>query len=273
MATQMEKAEALRALHKARRLFVIPNAWDAGSARLLAGMGFSAIATTSAGLAFSRGQTSQRPVGEVMFANAAEIAAATDLPVNGDLEKGLGDSPEAAAETIRWAIDVGLAGGSIEDATWRPDEPIFDIGMAAERIRAAAEAIREQSIPFQLVARAENYVWGRPDLADTIRRLQAYQEAGADVLFAPGLKTADEIRTVLREIDRPLNVVMGLRGCDLTLDDLAELGVTRASVGGAFTRLAYGAVIEAAREILDHGTFSRTQAAIPTREMDAIFTE
>jgi 2-methylisocitrate lyase-like PEP mutase family enzyme len=271
--TRLEKAEALRALHLQGRAFIIPNAWDPGSARLFAAAGFRALATTSAGLAFSRGEPDGTSGCEASFENAAAIVAATDLPVSADLGNGFGDSPAAVAETIRRSIDIGLAGGSIEDATYRHDEPIYELEFAVERIRAAVRVIRTQSIPFQLVARAENFLCGRPDLAETIRRLQAFADAGADVLYAPGLTTAEQISAVVRAVDRPVNVVMGLVNSNFTVDELSALGVARISVGSALARRAYGAVIEAAHEMIDHGTFSFANSAIAYGDINAKFSQ
>lgn len=273
MPTQLEKAEVLRALHHRGRAFIIPNPWDAGSARLLASFGFEALATTSVGLAFARGERLGVQGLEVTLANCAEIVAATDLPVSADLENGFGDAPDDAAETVRRAIAVGLAGGSIEDYSGNPDAPIYELAHAAEKVRAAAEVAHGQAAPFQLVGRAENFLHGRPDLADTIRRLQAYQEAGADVLYAPGLKTADEIRAVVSSVDRPVNVVMGLVGADLTLAQLTELGVARVSVGSALARRALGALLEAAREMVEAGTFSFAEKAASIGEVEAAFAQ
>lgn len=272
MPTPTEKAEALRALHARGRAFVIPNPWDAGSARLLARLGSEALATTSAGLSFSRGEPLGRVGLDATLAHAREIVAATDLPVSADLENGFGDRPEDAAETIRGAIAAGLAGGSIEDFSGRADEPIYDLGLAVEKVRAAAEVVRGQPIPFQLVARAENFLFGRRDLADTIRRLQAFQEAGADVLYAPGLSTAEQVRAVVTSVDRPVNVVMGLVPSTLTVAELDGLGVARISIGSALARLAYGTVMAAAREMLDGGTFSFADEAAPLRDLEAMFT-
>ena len=212
MSDQQARFERFKALHDEGQAFVIPNPWDAGSARLLASLGFEALATTSAGYAFARGKRDSFAGlgrGEIL-ANAAEIVAATDLPVSGDLEDGFGAAPEDCATTIRLACEAGLVGGSIEDATGDPDAPIHGITQAVERIEAAAEAAR--GLPFLLTARAENYLWGRPDLDDTIARLQAFSAAGADVLYAPGLPDIEAIRTVCRAVDKPVNVVMGLRG-------------------------------------------------------------
>src|ERR1700758_1720771 len=211
-STQAEKASAFRALHQRPGAFIIPNPWDVGSARLLAHLGFEALATTSMGYAFSLGRLDNTLGREETLAYASAIASATHLPVSADLENGFGDAPETVAETIRLAAAAGVVGGSIEDATGRPDKPIYDKEHAIDRIRAAAAAVRGLPFPFTLTARAENYLHGRPDLRDTIARLQAYQEAGADVLYAPGLATKDDIAAVGRSVDRPVNVVMGLRG-------------------------------------------------------------
>jgi 2-methylisocitrate lyase-like PEP mutase family enzyme len=273
LASQHDKALAFRVLHEQAGAFVCPNPWDAGTAILLQQMGFKALATTSAGLAFALG----RPDGEnavsreETLANAASIVAATDLPVSADLENGFGDAPEACAETIRSAIAVGLVGGSIEDATGRPDGPIHGIEAAAARVQAAAEAAHGGAVPFLLTARAENFLHGRPDLKDTIRRLQAYQEAGADVLFAPGLRQPDDIRAVTSSVDRPVNVVMGLAGVRLPVTELAALGVKRISIGGSLARAALGSFLAAAREIRDTGSFAYADAAVPHGEINAIF--
>jgi len=271
MPTQTEKAEAFRALHHRGRAFIIPNPWDAGTARLLTSLGFEALATTSVGLSFARGERLGLVGLEETLANCRQIVEATHLPVNADLENGFGDAPEDAARTILGALSVGLAGGSIEDSTGRRDDPIYDIGLAAEKVRAAAEVVRGQPVPFQLVGRAENFLHGRPDLADTIRRLQAYQEAGADVLYAPGLTTAEQIRSVVTSVDRPVNVVMGLVGSDLSLQQLSDLGVARISVGSALARRALGAFLEAGREMADLGTFTWAGKAASIGEIEAAF--
>lgn len=263
MSGQQEKFDRLKALHDRETAFVIPNPWDAGSARLLTSLGFEALATTSAGYAFSKGKRdsfaslSRREILE----NAAEIVDATDLPVSADLEDGFGAAPETCAETIRMACKVGLVGGSIEDATGDPDAPIYEISLAVERIRAAAEAARD--LPFLLTARAENYLWGRPDLGDTIRRLQAFSEAGANVLYAPGLPDLEAIRTVCAAVDKPVNVVMGLKGRSYTVSELSGAGVRRISVGGSFARAALGAMMRAAEEVKVSGTFTYATEAIP----------
>lgn len=264
---QHAKFEAFKALHQRAEAFVIPNPWNAGSARLLASMGFEALATTSAGYAFSVGKRDSFGTltrGEVL-ANAAEIVSSGDLPVSGDLGDGFGADPETCAETIRMAVEVGLVGGSIEDATGDPDAPIYDASQAIERVRAAAAAAK--GLPFLLTARAENYLCGRPDLNDTIKRLQAFSEAGADVLFAPGLPDIDAIRTVCREVDKPVNVVMGLKGPSYTVAELSDAGVRRISVGGSFARAAFGALKRAAEEIRTDGTFGYAEHAISHAEM------
>jgi 2-methylisocitrate lyase-like PEP mutase family enzyme len=272
MPTKAEKGRAFRALHERDRAFIIPNPWDIGTARLLAHLGFEALATTSMGYAFSRGQRDNTIDRQQMMEHLSAIASATDLPVSADLENGFGDSPEAAAEAIRQAAAAGVVGGSIEDATGQPDKPIYDKEHAAERIRAAAAVARSLPYPFTLTGRAENYLHGRPDLGDTIARLQAYQEAGADVLYAPGLATADDIAAVVRSLDRPVNVLMGLRGVQLSLDALSALGVRRVSVGSALCRTALGSFLRAAQEMREHGTFTFAKDAANPKEISAIFT-
>jgi 2-methylisocitrate lyase-like PEP mutase family enzyme len=271
MTTQAEKARAFQALHQRDRAFVIPNPWDVGSARLLAALGFEALATTSAGYAFSVGQRDNTVGRERMIEHVAAIASATDLPVSADLENGFGDDAETAAETIRLGAAAGLAGGSIEDSTGRPDRPIYELEHAVERVRAAAEAAHALPFPFMLTARAENYLVGRPDLDDTIRRLQRYQEAGADVLYAPGLTAKEDIAAIVRSLDRPVNVLMGLQGVRLSVAELSEIGVRRISIGSALARAAYGAFLEAAREMRDRGTFSFAEKAVSYRDLSAMF--
>ncbi len=271
MLTQIEKARIFRALHERDGAFVIPNPWDVGSARLLAHLGFEAMATTSAGFAFSAGKPDGQVGRDAMLEHVAGVAAAVDLPVSGDLENGYGDSPEDAAQTILLAAAAGLVGGSIEDATRRPEDPIYEIGVAAERIAAAAEAARALTFPFTLTARAENFITGRPDLDDTIRRLQAYQEAGADILYAPGLTRREDIESVIRSVDRPVNVLAGLGDPPLDLTTLSQLGVKRISVGSALSRAALGAFLRAAHEMRDHGTFTFTKDAASSRDLNQIF--
>ena len=271
MLTQVAKGEAFAALHAREGAFIIPNPWDAGTARLLAAMGFEALATTSAGCAFSAGQPDNTMTREETIAHAAAIASATELPVSADLENGFGDDPEHVAETVRMAGKAGLAGGSIEDASARTGGVPYEIELAADRIRAAAEAARGLPFRFTLTARAENFLVGRPDLADTIRRLQAYQEAGADVLYAPGLITADDIATVVRAVDRPVNVIAGLTGQQFSLATLSALGVKRISIGSALARTALGAVLRAGREMSEHGTFEFAREAVSYREINTTF--
>ncbi|MEX2201952.1 MAG: isocitrate lyase/phosphoenolpyruvate mutase family protein [Dongiaceae bacterium] len=271
MATQADKARTFQALHR-EGCFVIPNPWDAGSARLLSGLGFKALATTSAGLAFAlaRPDGANRVSRAETLANARAIVEASDLPVSADLEDGFGARPEDAAETIRQGAAVGLVGGSIEDSTRDGKGPVYEMGHAADRVRAAAEATRALPFTFMLVGRAENYIHGRYDLADTIRRLQAYQEAGADVLYAPGLRTRDEVASVVKSVDRPVNVVMGPGHS--TIADLAALGVRRISVGGSLYRAAIGGFLQAARELKEQGSFGYAANATSHAELTAAFS-
>jgi 2-methylisocitrate lyase-like PEP mutase family enzyme len=268
---QAKKASAFRALHERPGAFIIPNPWDAGTARLLARLGFEALATTSAGYAFSVGKQDGAIGREEMLAHVAEIVSATDLPVSADLENGYGDDPVTVAETIRLAAATGLAGGSIEDVAGHASGSVYAREHAAQRIRAAAEAVRALPSPFTLTARAENYLVGRPDLKDTIERLQTYQEAGADVLYAPGLTSRDDIAAVVRSVDRPVNVIMGLQGVRLDLATLSSIGVKRISVGSALSRAALGAFLRAAREMRERGTFEFADEAVSFREIMAMF--
>ncbi len=266
--TQQEKGERFRALHAGPGAFVIPNPWDAGTARILAGLGFQALTTTSAGLAFSLGR--RDGTGEVTRSDALEnaraIVEAVELPVAADLENGYGDRPEDAAETIRLAGSVGLVGGSIEDASGNPAHPIYDLGQAVERVAAAAEAAHALPYPFVFVARAENFLHGRPDLDDTIRRLQAFEAAGADALFAPALASAEQIRAVCGAVAKPVNVLVGGSGPSFSVAELAGMGVRRISVGSALSRAALAAVVRAAEEMRAHGTFHFAEAALPYAE-------
>ncbi|AAN67131.1 MULTISPECIES: isocitrate lyase/PEP mutase family protein [Pseudomonas] len=274
MDVQTLRAEAFKALHERDGAFVIPNPWDAGSAKLLASLGFEALATTSAGLAFSLG----RPDAEGALSlddtldNAGEIVDATALPVAADLENGFGDLPEDCAQTILRAAEIGLVGGSIEDASGRSDAPIYDFGLAVERVRAAVQAARSLPFPFTLCARAENLLHGRMDLDDTILRLQAYAEAGADVLYAPGLRTVEEVRAVVQAVaPRPVNVLMGMAGVPLSVNQLQDLGVRRVSVGSSLARAALGAFYQAAQEIRDEGTFGYGEQAMPFAQLNDLF--
>ena len=272
MATQAEKGKTFRALHeRAGGAFIIPNPWDIGTARILAHLGFEALATTSAGYAFSVGQRDNTIDRNRMIKHVADIVSATDLPVSADLGNCFGDAPETVAETIRLAAATGLVGGSVEDMTSDPKNLIYDFELAVERVRAAAVAARALPFSFTLTARAENYLVGRPDLADTIKRLQAFQEAGADVLFAPGLTKREDIASVISSVDRPVNVIMGLRGMELSLRDLSEIGVRRISTGSALSRAALGAFLRAAREMQTHGTFTFADDAASYQEISAIF--
>jgi 2-methylisocitrate lyase-like PEP mutase family enzyme len=273
MRTQAEKAAAFRALHERPGAFIIPNPWDAGTAKLLASLGFEALATTSLGLANSLG----RPDGagvvsrEEVLDNCRLIAAATDLPVNADLENGYAHEPRAAAEMIRLASEAGIVGGSIEDATGDLQNPIYDFALAVERVQAAVETGRSLPVPFVLTARAENLLHGRPDLDDTIRRLQAFEKAGADVLYAPGLRDIPTIRTVVRAVGKPLNVVMSAADPAITQAQLAEAGVKRISVGGALSRLALAAFLKGAREMKDAGGFTWVRDTVPTKDLKTVF--
>lgn len=271
MSTQAERGRIFRALHERDRAFIIPNPWNAGTARLLAHLGFEALATTSMGYAFSLGRTDGSLGRGETLKGAAEIVGATDLPVSADLENGFGEAPEAAAETIRLAAAEGLVGGSIEDATGRPDHPIYELRHAVERVRAAVEAARALPFKFTLTARAENFLHGRPDIKDTIARLQAFQGAGADVLYAPGLGTKDDIAAVVRSVDRPVNVLMGLRGVQLSGAELSAMGVKRISVGSTLARAALGTFLRAANEMREKGTFTFAADAANSSDITAIF--
>ena len=271
--TQTEKAKTFRALHHRDHAFIIPNPWDIGSARILEHSGFEALATTSMGYAFSIGRRDNTLTRDQVIQHVKTIAAATSLPLSTDLENGFGDSPEDCAETIRLAAAAGAVGGSIEDATERDDDPIYDVKFAADRVRAAAEVARSLPFPFTLTGRAENYLHGRPDLKDTIKRLQAYQEAGADVLYAPALATKEDIATLVKSVDRPVNVLMGLAGVQLSLADLSALGVKRVSVGNTLCRTALGAFMRAIHEMKQQGTFNFAQDAAKSREITEIFKD
>lgn len=263
MQDTQTKFANFKALHTGKTAFVMPNPWDAGSARLLESLGFDALATTSAGYAFSKGKRDSVAglTRREILENAVEIVDATDLPVSVDLEDGFGATPDICADTIYLASQAGLVGGSIEDASGNADQPIFDFQLSVDRIRAAAETAQE--LPFLLTARAENFLWGNPDLKDTIKRLQAYSDAGADVLYAPGLPDLTAIREVCQSVDKPVNVVMGLGSATYSLDDLSHAGVARVSVGGSLARTAFGAILRAAREIRENGTFHYSADAIP----------
>lgn len=270
MPTQGEKAARFKALHEGSEVFVVGNPWDAGTARILTSLGFQALSTTSAGLAFTLGRRDgTASVGrDEALANARTIVEASLLPVAADLENGYGDSPEAAAETIRLAAEAGLVGGSIEDATGNAAHPIYDFGQAVERIAAASETARALPFPFMLVARAENYLYGRPDLNDTIRRLQAFEAAGAEVLYAPGITRPEDILTVCSSVGKPVNLLMGIKGAPrLTVKEIGALGVRRISIGSGFSRAAMTAFLHAAEEVIGPGTFGFAEKAMPMSEL------
>lgn len=274
MKNQLEKSKAFVELHKRGSCFVIPNPWDQGSAKLLAHLGYKALASTGAGFAFSQGRRDLSVNAKEMLSHLAELVVSTDLPVSADLQNGFGASPESVAQTIIEAALSGIVGGSIEDASGNSKRPIYGMEHAAERIRCAAEAANALSFKFMLTARAENYLYGNRCLKDTIRRLQAYQDAGADVLFVPGIQSKEDIRAILAAIDRPLNVMMGFPGShELTVDELRDLGVTRISLGGSLARTAYGALMKAAKEVSSHGSFNYVADAISGKELNRIFTD
>src|SRR5688572_29623623 len=271
--SQLQKSRAFRALHERPGAFIIPNPWDAGTAKILAALGFEALATTSLGLAAALG----RPDGagavgrDEVLDNCAAIATATELPVSADLENCYAHEPRAAAETIRLAAEAGVVGGSIEDATGKRDKPIYDFELAVERVHAAAETARALGFPFVLTARAENFLHGRRDLDDTIRRLQAFEKAGADVLYAPGLRDLATIRTVAASVGKPLNVVAGFLDPGISAGELAQAGVKRISVGGGLCRLALARMIEGSREMKERGSFGWLADMAPTAELMKMF--
>jgi 2-methylisocitrate lyase-like PEP mutase family enzyme len=267
-ATQAEKALRFRALHEASAVFVMPNPWDAGSARILAALGFPALATSSAACANTFGRRDGRITREEALAHARAIVNATDLPVAADLEKGFGDDPATVAETVRLAAAAGLVGGSIEDATGDAQHPLFDRGQATERVAAAVAAARALPFPFTLTARAENFTRGHPDLDDTIARLQAFEKAGADALFAPGLPDLDAVRAVCAAVAKPVNFMAGVKGKSFTVAALAQAGVKRISVGPTFYRAAMGGLVSAAREVRNGGTFGYADALMTTAEFN-----
>jgi 2-methylisocitrate lyase-like PEP mutase family enzyme len=270
---QREQAERFRALHLGPGAFVIPNPWDAGSARLLAGLGFPALATSSSASAALLGRRDGQITRDEALAQARAIVTATDLPVSADLEKGFGDAPAVVAETIGLAAAAGLVGASIEDATGDPAQPLFDLDFAAERVAAAAQAARALPFPFTLTARTENFLRGHPDLADTIRRLQAFEQAGADVLFAPGLPDLESVRAVCAAVSRPVNFMVGIRGQSFTLAELEAAGVRRVSLATSLYRAAMTGLLDAAKEVRDKGTFGYLDRSIPTPELNAFMKE
>lgn len=263
MTTQKELAERFRALHEREGAFVIPNPWDVGSARLLAGLGFAALATTSAGFANTLGRLDGQVTRDEAIEHCRALCAAVSLPVSADLENCFADEPEQAAATILAGAEAGLAGGSIEDYSGDPSNPIYDFALAVERVHAAAEAARSLDIPFVLTARAENILRGRQDLEDTIRRLQAFETAGADVLYAPGLKTLEEVRVVAGALSKPLNVLASPLG-SVTVAELAEAGAKRISLGGALARAAVTALLRAGAEMRERGSFDWAAELAPS---------
>jgi 2-methylisocitrate lyase-like PEP mutase family enzyme len=274
MRTQAERARIFRALHERPGIFVMPNPWDAGTAKLFSSLGFEALATTSLGLANALGRVDGALAisREELIANCRAIAAATELPVNADLENGYSDDPGEAATIIRLAADAGVVGGSIEDASGDPAKPIYDFNLAVERVAAAAETAHALPFPFTFTARAENFLHGRRDLDDTVRRLQAFAVAGADVLYAPGLRDLETIRQVAAAVGKPLNVVMSAADPELTAQQLADVGVKRISVGGALSRRAFAAVRDAAVAMHEGGSFQWVRDTMATRDLKAIFS-
>ena len=263
--TRNEKALVFRALHQGPGAFVIPNPWDAGSARILTKLGFKALATSSGASAGVLGRRDGQVTREEALAHARAIVGATDLPVSADLEKGFGDSPAAAAETIHLAAEAGLVGGSIEDATGDKDKPLYDIGHATKRVEAAARAL---SFPFTLTARAENFMRGNPDLEDTIKRLQAFEKAGADVLFAPCLPDLASVRAVCAAVSKPVNFMVGIKGKSFTVAELEVAGIRRISLGTSLYRVAMSGLLDAAREVKEKGTFDYLDRSLTTPELN-----
>lgn len=271
MRSQNEKALAFRALHERPGAFIIPNPWDVGTARMLAALGFEALATTSLGYANRLGQADSTVDRATTLANCREIAGATELPVNADLENCFAHEPEAAAETIRLAAEAGVVGGSIEDFSGERGDAIYDFDLAVARVRAAVAVARTLPFPFMLTARAENLIRGRLDMADTIRRLQAYEAAGADVLYAPGLKTVAEVRSVVSALKRPFNIVTGWLDPDITASQLADAGAKRISVGGGLSRLVLATFVDAGRAMAEQGSFAWMRQMMTTQEIRQMF--
>jgi 2-methylisocitrate lyase-like PEP mutase family enzyme len=266
-ATQKDKAAAFRALHEQPRAFVIANAWDAGSAMVLAGLGFPAIATSSAACANTLGRQDGKITRDQALAHAKSLVEAVDVPVSADLENGFGHAPGYVSETIRLASQTGLAGGSIEDHTGDASKPIYDFDQAVERVTAAVEAVRSLGTPFILTARCENFLHGHPDLDDTIKRLQAFEKAGADVLFAPGLPDLKAVRTMCSSLSKPVNFMVGIPGRSFSIPELQEAGVRRISLATSLHRAAMSGAYNAAREILDKGTFEFLNGLVSPKEL------
>jgi 2-methylisocitrate lyase-like PEP mutase family enzyme len=268
--TQNEKAARFRALHDGPGAFVIPNPWDIGSARVLAGLGFQALATSSAASACALGKRDGRLTRDEALAHAQMIVEATDLPVSADLEKGFGDAPEVVAETIRLAAGVGLVGCTIEDSTGNPDSPLYDVRLAVERIAAAAQAARAVQFPFMLTARAHNLLYGAPSLDETISRLQAYERAGADVLFAPGLPDLAGVRAVCAAVSKPVNFMVGIKGKSFSVGELAAAGVRRISLATSLYRAAMTGLLDAIKEVRDTGQFGFVDRSVTTPELNKL---
>jgi len=266
--SQNDKAGRFKELHQGPGAFVIANAWDAGTARILAGLGFEALATSSGAAAGVLGRRDGTMTREETLEHARSIVEATDLPVSADLENGFGDAPATVAETIRLAAEAGLVGGSIEDATGNEEKPLYDLGLATERVAAAAEAARALPFAFALTARAENFLRGNPDLDDTIQRLQAFEKAGADVLFAPGLPDLASVRAVCAAVSKPVSFMVAIRGKSFSIAELEEAGVRRVSLAQALYRAAMGGLLEAAREVKEKGTFGFLDRAMSTPELN-----
>jgi len=270
MIMQEDKAHRFRALHNGPGAFVIPNPWDAGSARILAGLGFHALATTSAASASALGRRDHALTRDETLAHARVIVDATDLPVSADLGKGFGDAPEVVAETVRLAASIGLVGCTIEDSTGNQDSPLYDVGLAVERIAAAAEAARTLQFPFMLTARAHNFLYGAPSLDETISRLRAFENAGADVVFAPGLPDLAAVRAVCAAISKPVNFMVGIKGKSFSVSELSAAGVRRISLATSLYRAAMTGLLDAAREVKNAGQFSFLDDCVTTPELNKL---
>jgi 2-methylisocitrate lyase-like PEP mutase family enzyme len=270
MVTQQDKADLFRTLHEGPGAFVLPNPWDVGSARLLAGLGFQALATSSAAAASSVGRRDHALTRDEMLAHARLIVDATDLPVSADLGKGFGDSPEVVAETIRLAAGVGLVGCTIEDATGHEDRPLYDFQFAVDRIAAAAEAARALPFPFMLTARAHNFLYANPSLDETIRRLQAFEKVGASVLFAPGLPDLGAVRAVCNAVSKPFNFMVGIKGKSFSVAELAAVGVRRISLATSLYRAAMTGLLDAARDVKGRGQFDFVERCVTTPELNKL---
>jgi len=267
LSTQTERALRFRALHERPEAFIIPNPWDIGSARILAGLGFQALATSSAAAAYAIGRRDHALTRDEALAHSRMIVGATDLPVSADLGTGFGDAPEVVAETVRLAAEAGLVGCTIEDSTGNPDHPLYDEDLAVARIAAAAKAVRQLPFPFMLTARAHNFLYPEPKLNDTIRRLQAFSDAGADVLFAPGLPDIASVREVCAAVSKPFNFMAGIKGKSFSVSELVAAGVKRISLAGSLYRAAMSELIEAAREVRDKGSFTYLDRSVTTPEL------